>query len=140
MFTCPFRIKLHPILAVANLLAHNNKSHICYCGQISLQSAAVICTFSDNLTTFEGGGGGVTYILLAVVHIKYFCWKIASKRAKWIYFVVTLLIFEYIIQNILKSDEFYNTWQKVHNDHQSLYSLLIPEISTNKIFIYKCAN
>ena len=34
--------KLHSILAVANLLAHNNKSQICYCGQISLQSAAVL--------------------------------------------------------------------------------------------------
>ena len=33
--------KLHSILAVANLFAHNNKSQICYCGQISLQSAAV---------------------------------------------------------------------------------------------------
>ena len=41
--------KLHSILAVANLLAHNNKSLICYCGQISLQSAAV--SFSD---TFGG--------------------------------------------------------------------------------------
>ena len=48
---------LHSILAVANLLAHNNKSHICYCGQISLQSAAVnnsFFSFSDNLTPFEG--------------------------------------------------------------------------------------
>ena len=27
--------KLHSILAVANLLAHNNISQICYCGQIS---------------------------------------------------------------------------------------------------------
>ena len=36
--------KLHSILAVANLLDHNNKSHICYCGQISLQSAAVFLT------------------------------------------------------------------------------------------------
>ena len=26
--------KLHSILAVANLLAHNNISQICYCGQI----------------------------------------------------------------------------------------------------------
>ena len=33
--------KLHSILAVAILLAHNNISQICYCGQISLQSAAV---------------------------------------------------------------------------------------------------
>ena len=37
--------KLHSILAVANLLAHNNKIRICYCGQISLQSAAVNCSF-----------------------------------------------------------------------------------------------
>ena len=43
--------KLHSILALANLLAHNNKSQICYCGQISLQSAAVNCSFSD---TFGG--------------------------------------------------------------------------------------
>ena len=40
--------KQHSILAVANLLAHNNKSQICYCGQISLQSAAVNCSFSKN--------------------------------------------------------------------------------------------
>ena len=53
-------LKLHSILAVANLLAHNNKSQICYCGQISLQSAAVNCSFSD---TFW-----VTCILLAMVH------------------------------------------------------------------------
>ena len=33
--------KLHSILAAANLLAHNNISQICYCGQISLQSALV---------------------------------------------------------------------------------------------------
>ena len=46
--------KLHSILAVANLLAHNNVSQICYCGQISLQSAAVNCSFSENLTPFWG--------------------------------------------------------------------------------------
>ena len=51
--------KLHAILAVANLLAHNNKSQICYCGQISLQSAAVNCSFP---TLF-----GVTFILLPMV-------------------------------------------------------------------------
>ena len=38
-------LKLHSILVVANLLAHNNISQICYCGQISLQSAAVNCSF-----------------------------------------------------------------------------------------------
>ena len=46
--------KLHSILTVANLLAHNNTIQICYCGQISLQSAAVNCSFSDNLTPFGG--------------------------------------------------------------------------------------
>ena len=39
--------KLHSILAIANLLAHNNKSQICYCGQISLQNAAVNCILSE---------------------------------------------------------------------------------------------
>ena len=57
--------KLHSILAVANLLAHNNKSQICYCGQISLQSAAVNCSFPDTLTSL-----GVAFILLAMVHIE----------------------------------------------------------------------
>ena len=50
--------KLHSILAVANLLAHNNKSQICYCSQISLQSDVVNCSFSDSLTPL-----GVTLIL-----------------------------------------------------------------------------
>ena len=54
--------KLHSILAVANLLAHNNISQICYCGQISLQSAAVSCCLSDDLTPL-----GVTLILLVMV-------------------------------------------------------------------------
>ena len=34
--------KLNWILAIASLLAQYNISQICYCGQISLQSAAVI--------------------------------------------------------------------------------------------------
>ena len=46
--------KLYSILPVANLLAHNNISQICYCSQISLQSAAVNCSFSDNLTHSGG--------------------------------------------------------------------------------------
>ena len=46
--------KLHSILAVANLLAHKNKNQICYCGQISLQTAAVNCSFSDNLAPLGG--------------------------------------------------------------------------------------
>ena len=60
--------KLHSMLAVANLLAHNNKSQICYCGQISLQSAAVNKGFSDNLTFL-----GVTFILLAMVRVGITC-------------------------------------------------------------------
>ena len=44
--------KLHSIFAVANLLAHNNISQICYCGQISLQSAAG--QFFNNLTPLGG--------------------------------------------------------------------------------------
>ena len=54
--------KLHSILVEANSLANNNKSQICYCGQISLQSAAVNCSFSDSLTLF-----GVAFILLGMV-------------------------------------------------------------------------
>ena len=48
--------KLQSILAVANLLAHNNKSQICYCCQISIQNANN-CSFSE------------TFILLTMVRI-----------------------------------------------------------------------
>ena len=53
--------KLHLIVSVAILFAHNNISPSCYCGQISLQSAAVSCIFffRDNLTHFW-----ITFILL----------------------------------------------------------------------------
>ena len=51
MFTCSFEV-IHLILAVANLLAHNKTSQICYCGQISIKSAAVKCNFSNNLTPY----------------------------------------------------------------------------------------
>ena len=53
--------KQHLFLAVVNLLAHNNK--FCYCGQISLQGAAVNCSFFDSLAPL-----GVIFILLAMVH------------------------------------------------------------------------
>ena len=56
--------KVSSILAVANLLAHNNISQICYRGQDSLQSDTVHCSFSDNLTPLE-----VTFILLAMVRL-----------------------------------------------------------------------
>ena len=64
--------KLHSILAVANLLAHNNKSQICYCGQISLQSASVNYSFYDNLTPL-----GVPFILLAMAptYVDVSIWK-----------------------------------------------------------------
>ena len=51
-----FILKLHSILAVANLLAHNNIRQICYCDQI--------CSFSVNLTPL-----GVIFILLAMVYL-----------------------------------------------------------------------
>ena len=44
-----------------NLFAHNNKSQICYCDQISLRSAAVNCSFLKPLK--------VTFISLAMVHL-----------------------------------------------------------------------
>ena len=50
--------KLYSILAVGNLLAHNNKSQICYCSQITSQSA-LTAVFMTSL--------GVTLILLAMV-------------------------------------------------------------------------
>ena len=50
--------KLHSILTVANLLVHNNISKICYCGQISLQSAAVNCIF---LTMWHLWGGNIYF-------------------------------------------------------------------------------
>ena len=48
--------KLHSTLAIANLLTHNNIRQICYCDQMPLQSAAVNCGFSFNVTF------GVTFI------------------------------------------------------------------------------
>ena len=62
MLTCPFQ-SYTLFNTVENLLANNNISQICYCGQISLQSAAVNCSFSNKLTPF-----GVASILLAMVH------------------------------------------------------------------------
>ena len=56
--------KLHSILDVENLFVHNNISEIFYCGQISLESAAVNYSFSDNLTPL-----GVAYILLMIIII-----------------------------------------------------------------------
>ena len=56
--------KLHSILTIKNLLAHNNISQISYCGQISIQSAAVNWCFS--VTTL-----GVTFLLLAM--LRKFC-------------------------------------------------------------------
>ena len=53
--------KIHMILDVANLLAHNNINQICYSGQILVQSAVLDSNFSDNLTPL-----GVTFILLAI--------------------------------------------------------------------------
>ena len=59
--------KLHSILA--NLLAHNNTRQICYCGQISLQSATVNCSFSGHLTSL--GVTIINFILLAIYKLIY---------------------------------------------------------------------
>ena len=48
--------------SLANLFAHNNKSQICYCGQISLQSAPINFFFWQSETPL-----GVTFILLVMV-------------------------------------------------------------------------
>ena len=50
--------KLYSIFAVANLFAHNNISQICYCGQNTLQSAAVFLTIRHpgSTTYFDGDG------------------------------------------------------------------------------------
>ena len=66
--------KVPSILAVANLLAHNNKSRICYCGQILLQSAilfitALFLTLSwvpFILLAMVRAGGGIVPVYLAV--------------------------------------------------------------------------
>ena len=54
-------MKLH-YFSLANLLAHNNTSKICYWGQISLQSVAINTVYLTPL--------GVTFILLAMVCLK----------------------------------------------------------------------
>ena len=76
MFTSHFEATLD-FSRIANLLAHNNISQICYCGQISLQSAANNCSLSDNLTLlkgniyFAGDGTGVTVTTRGMIIINY---------------------------------------------------------------------
>ena len=63
--------KLHSFLAVTNLLAHNKIGQICYCGQISLQSAAVNCSFTG---TFLGNihfAVNGTYACLETINLNY---------------------------------------------------------------------
>ena len=60
---------LDSIFAVANLLAHNNISQVYYCGQISLGSAEVNCSFSDNLSPF----GGTNYFSFTGTHNLLIC-------------------------------------------------------------------
>ena len=54
-----FEATLDAILAVANLLAHNNKCQICYCGQISLQMLQLTADLPTPL--------GLAFILLAML-------------------------------------------------------------------------
>ena len=81
-------LKVHSILAVVNLLAHNNISQICYCGQISLQSAAVNCSFFDNLKPL-----GVPFILLAMVPLIEFEFENQSNQSKFDWFAFFCCIY-----------------------------------------------
>ena len=90
--------KVHSIFAVDNCLwrlAHNNINEICYCGQISLQSAAVNCIFSDNLTSL-----GVTLILLAIAPFH------NTWGEEWLFrrniFLYTIIYYIYINYSIFK--------------------------------------
>ena len=56
-------LKQHSILAEANSLAHNNMRQFCYCGQISLQSAAV----NFSIIWQSDIPLGVTFILLVML-------------------------------------------------------------------------
>ena len=86
--------KLHSILIVANLLAHNNKSQICYCGQISLQSATVFLTPL-----------GVTFILLAMVQDSIYSRKGYQKTLIWVFFFFFLPTFARIFIINYKADK-----------------------------------
>ena len=95
VFTSPFRSYTR-FLTASNLLVHNSVSQICYCCQISLQSAKVNCSFYCNLTPL-----GVTFILLAMVLTSFplnrmdrdslYC-KDRSKLRRSIFFKFTLRI------------------------------------------------
>ena len=96
-------LKLHSILAVVNLLAHNNKSQICYCGQISLQSAADNWSFYDTFggNIYFAGDGTFIIVMRNYIHsinsktiinvwrkmlcMKYCFWN--SVHSKFFYFV-----------------------------------------------------
>ena len=61
--------KQHSILNLVNLLAHNNISQICYCGQISSQSAAVNCSFSDTIGNIFFASDGTFACLNRAMHL-----------------------------------------------------------------------
>ena len=59
---------IHSILAIVNLLAHNNISQIVTAVKFHYRVLQLTALFSDNLTPL-----GVTFILLAMVHIVQQC-------------------------------------------------------------------
>ena len=63
--TCFIASKIN--VTLKGVYLYNTISQICYCGQISLQSAVVNCRISVNATHL-----GVTLILLAMVRIEIF--------------------------------------------------------------------
>ena len=80
--------KLHSILAVAILLAHNKISKICHCGQISLQSTVVNYNYYDNLTNL-----GVTLIILLELAIFFFNIRL------YIFFTYYMYSFDFFFYN-----------------------------------------
>ena len=93
VFTCPFRRYIRSYICVADLFAHNNISQICYCGQISLQNAAVNCSFSNNLTPL-GVALNFAVPLLCTFH---FFHSASSNTVHAVHIYAKLILFVFLI-------------------------------------------
>ena len=102
LFTCPFS-KLHSILAVTNLFSHNNISQICYCDQISLQSAAVNCSFLTNwhlwrvtfILTLFCFSQDLSYIMHTADVVAHDLWQVTLKKNLVVHQNITNMIAQY---------------------------------------------
>ena len=108
----PLRCLLAHFEATLDLLTSNNISEICYCGQISLQSAAVNCIFSYNLTPLW-----VTFILLPMVQF-----TVQSTNAT-LTADTFLLIFIYVSHNV---HHISSSLQWINFLFPALYGVLFP--------------